>query len=194
MLDSAFGWVERIADWLGQWVPRWHLLDVSFEAIKVKQHKDPERRVTVCSPGAIHWHWPVTTLWFEHPVARQTVDLKSQTITLRDSKTVVVGGLIVCRVKDIKKLLCDTYDADEAIKDISLSAIHDVCCQHDWPGLLEGQRSGELDKKLKEEAARELNKYGVTVLKVSLTDLAPCRVIKLMQEPAVINIGKDTHE
>jgi hypothetical protein len=43
------------------------------------------------------------------------------------------------------------------------------------------QRRGTLDTKLKNTTQKALNDYGVNVIKVMLTDLAPARVLKLMQ-------------
>lgn len=178
MLDAALGWVGDLAQWVAQWVPRWVLLDVTEQGLKVVKGG---KRVEVCLPGKVHFYWPATTLWFAHPVVRQTVLLKPQTITLKDNVTVVLGGLIVVKIKDIRALLCDTFEPDEAIKDISISAVHDVCCQHTWEELVTGQRSGELDKALKLEARKELDKYGVSVLKMTLTELAKCRVYKVIR-------------
>ena len=47
--------------------------------------------------------------------------------------------------------------------------------------MTEQQRTGELDRKLKAEARKELERYGVRVLKMTLTDLAPVRVLKIVQ-------------
>jgi len=67
------------------------------------------------------------------------------------------------------------------VKDIALSAVHDVCCRMSWHDLKDEQRRGTLDTKLKNEAKKSLEDYGVRVLKTMLTDLAPCRVVKLIQ-------------
>jgi regulator of protease activity HflC (stomatin/prohibitin superfamily) len=178
-MNEALAWIGQIAEWFGKFIPRWELLDVTHQAVKIVRGG---KRIVVCKPGQVHYWWPVTTLWFAHPVARQTVNLPSQTITLSDGKSVAIGGLVVIEVKDIEQLLCKTFDPDDAIRDISLTSIHDTCCQLDWPALMEQQRTGELDRKLKSEAKKELDRYGVKVIKMSLTDLAPCRVLKLMQD------------
>ena len=181
-MDTAFAWIQQIADWCGMWVPRWLLLDVTEQAVKVIRGG---ARIVVCKPGKVHWYWPLCTRCFVHPVARQTINLKSQTITLKCGKTIVVGGLVVIEVSDIRELLCNTFSPDEAIKDISLSAVHDVCCQLNWDEIMAAQRDGNLDKQLKQEARRELDKYGVRVKKMTLTDLAPCRVLKVVQATTV---------
>lgn len=175
-MDSALAWIGTIADWVGQFIPRWRIVDTTEAAVKWVRGS----RVVVLGPG-IHWYFPATTRFVVHPVARQTNNLKSQTITLRDDKVIVVGGLCVFEIKDIEAVLAHTYLPDETIRDITLSAIHDVCCQLSWTEITEQQRSGELDRKLKVEARKDLDRYGVRVLKITLTDLAPVRVLKIVQ-------------
>jgi regulator of protease activity HflC (stomatin/prohibitin superfamily) len=116
-----------------------------------------------------------------YPIARQAVDLRTQTFVTSDDKSVAVGGLIVYEIKDIAAILAHTFDPEETIRDITASAIHDVCCQKSWEDLKQGQRSGSLDRELRREVAKGLDSYGVKVLKTTLTDLAPCRVLKLIQ-------------
>lgn len=179
-MQSAFEFVQQIAEWVGKFIPRWEQVAPWEAAVKIVKGT----RVIVC-PAGIHWWWPVTSRFVRHPIARQTNNLKTQTITLADGKVVAVGGLCVFEIKDIKAAIVDTYDPDDTIKDISLSAIHDTICLLTWDQLLEQQRSGELDRKLKVEAKRELDRYGVRVLKMTLTDLAPAKVLKIVQATTV---------
>lgn len=129
-----------------------------------------------------HWYWPFMTKFVEYPVARQAVDLRAQTIVTKDDKTIVVGGLIVFEITNIELAIAHTYDIEDTIKDISLSAIHDVVCQYNWDELKEAQRNGKLNKRLREEVRRGLQPYGVRLIKATLTDLAICRVLKIMTQ------------
>lgn len=175
-MESALAWVGQIAAWIGQWIPRWVILDPTMGAVKYVRGQ----RVIPLSAG-IHFYWPVTTTMETYPVARQADDLRSQTIVTTDDKTVVVGGMIVYRVPEPVKLLPTTFRPQQAIKDIALTCIHDVCCRMSWADLKKGQQKGTLDTKLRNEARYQLEEYGVEVIKVQLTDLAPARVYKVMQ-------------
>lgn len=174
-MESAVAWIGAIFNWLGAFIPRWVIIDSTHAAVKFVRGS----RVVACAAGII-WYWPVTTNLVLHPIARQTANLKSQTIMTSDERTVIVGGLIVFEISDIEKVLAHTFDPDETIKDICLSTIHDVCCQLTWTELHAEQRSGALDRKLRAEAKKDLDRYGVRVIKMTLTDLAPCRVLKLL--------------
>lgn len=175
-MDSALAWIGSIADWVGKFFPRWEILDTTAGAIKFVRGS----KVKVCGPG-IHWYWPATTRFVAYPTARQAEDLRSQTFVTKDDKVIVVGGMIVYEVVNLEPLLAHTYDAPQTIKDISLTVVHDVCCQLTWEELKEQQRNGKLDRALRAEAKKVLEPYGVKVLKMMLTDCAPARVLKLLQ-------------
>jgi regulator of protease activity HflC (stomatin/prohibitin superfamily) len=174
-MESALAWIGHIASWIGQWIPRWIIVTTTHGAVKfVRGHT-----VVTCAPG-VHWYWPVLTMFLVHPIARQTANLRSQTVMTSDERTIAVGGMIVYEIADIEKIIAHTFDPDETIKDIAVSSVHDVCCQLSWAEIREYQRNGQLDTKLKKEARRDLERYGVRVLKMTLTDLAQCRVLKVI--------------
>jgi regulator of protease activity HflC (stomatin/prohibitin superfamily) len=176
-VEAAFAWIGQLAEWFGQFVPRWTIVKTTEGAVKfVKGAK-----VVALAPG-IHWYWPTTTELERHPIVRQTVDLRAQSFVTTDDKVVVAGGLIVYEVTDVLTLVTTLYDTDETVRDIALSAIHDVCCRMSWEELKVEQRKGTLDTKMKNAAKSTLKDFGINVLKVALTDLAPCRVIKLVQD------------
>lgn len=178
---NALDWIGQIADWIGRFIPRWEIVDTTQGAVKFVKGA----RVVALGPG-IHWFWPITTTFVKHPTARQATDLRAQTLCTTDDRSIVVGGMVVYEITDIEAILARTYEPDDTIKDVALSAIHDVCCQKSWGELRAAQRAGELDKELRREVARELNRFGVKVLKTTLTDLALCRVLKL-----VTSVSKD---
>lgn len=178
-MESALGWIAQIVQWIGQFIPRWVIIHTTHGGVKfVYGH-----RVIPLAAG-FHFYWPLTTDIVVYPVARQAVDLRSQTLTTADGRTIVAGGLIVYEIDDIEKILAHTFDPDDTIKDIALSAVHDVCAGKTWEELQTEVRSGRLDTALRSEARKFLAPYGVKLLKMTLTDLAPCRVLKLVQSMA----------
>lgn len=172
---NALDWIGQIADWLGRFIPRWVIVETTHGAVKFVKGA----QVVALGPG-VHWFWPITTEFVAYPTARQATDLRAQTLCTTDDRSIVVGGMVVYEITDIEAIVARTYEPDDTIRDIALSAIHDVCCQKSWAELKDAQRKGDLDKELKREVAKELSRFGVKVLKTTLTDLAPCKVLKLM--------------
>lgn len=191
MIDSALGWIGAIADWVGKFFPRWKVVEPTQAVVKVigwswRKRNRTGTRVVGQTSGIAVW-WPVVTEVSIVPVARQANNLQVQTITTVDGKTFMVAGMIVYSIHDPVTLVSTVYDPDDTVMDIALSCVHDACIQHDAESLLAASHSGKLDREMRSEAVKQLKGYGVTVVKLALTDLAPCRVIRLASSEPVKN-------
>lgn len=175
-MESAFAWLGKLAEWLGQWIPRWSILDTTEGAIKYVGGK----RVKVCGPG-IHFWWPARTTFIPFPTARQTDRLESQTMETTDGKTFLVGAMITYSVPDLAALVTTTHSPTRAVTDMAMAAVHDILCDLSWEELQAAQRKGTLKTQLKNEAQNQLKDYGVKVIKLQLNTLARCRVLKVSQ-------------
>lgn len=190
-MDSAFAWIGWIFEWLGKFFPRWQVLDTTEGGVKFQGFMLPRRlrvrfggydgdmRVTLCEPG-LHWWWPATTRLEVYPTARQADNLPTQMMVTTDGKVVAVSGMLVYRVADLLKLFPTTYSAVRLVQDITLTAVHDVCCEMSWETLQSEQRSGKLNTKLKNAVKKQLEEYGIEVIKCMLTDLAPGRIYRMI--------------
>lgn len=178
-MDGALAWIGQIAEWIGRLIPRLVIIRTTHSAIKFVRGW----KVVKIGPG-LHFYWPMITDLVTYPTVRQAEELRGQTIVTTDDKTLLVAGLSIHEVEDLEKLIAHTYDPQQTIKDITLTAVHDVCCRLSWEEIKAEQRRGTLDTKLKNEAQKALGSYGVRVTKLMLTDLAPCRVLKLVQTTA----------
>lgn len=179
MLEGAFGWIGEFVKFIAQFVPRPVHIHAAEGAVKFVKG-----RPGVAIPPGMHMWWPLTTEIFTYPILRQAEELRAQTIITTDDRVIMVAGLIVYEVFDIERILAHTERPGQTVRDIALSAVHDTCCQMSYDDLKRGQRRGNLDQRLKTEAQAQLSDYGITVLKVALTDLAPTRVIRLVQTTA----------
>jgi regulator of protease activity HflC (stomatin/prohibitin superfamily) len=177
-MDKAFAWIGYIMEWFGRFIPRRDVVPSTHGYIKWVGGFTKEFR-TVTGLGGVVWYWPLTTEVLLFPVVRQTTPLPSQIVTTGDNKTVAVSGMLVYEVSDIEKLLGHTYDPDDTVKDIAQSALTDVLGHMSWPDIQKGQGK-TLDTKLRNAAKKDLEDYGVNVLKFSLTTLALCKVHRLI--------------
>lgn len=174
-MDGAFGWIGGMIEWFGKWIPRFQIVDTTHGAVKFVWGKN----VVPLGPGW-HWWWPISTQLTVYPTARQAVNLQAQTITTQDGKTILIGGVLVYEITDIEAAVAYTYEPEETAKTIVLAAIHDCVTQYTWAELLSEHRSGKLGREMRAEAKKTLDKYGVRVLALTLTDLAPVRIYKLV--------------
>jgi regulator of protease activity HflC (stomatin/prohibitin superfamily) len=175
-MDNALAWIGQIASWIGQWIPRWAILDTTEGAIKYVGGK----RVVKCGPG-IHFYWPARTTFVAYPTARQTDRLESQTMESKDGKTFIAAGTLTYKVDDLELLIPATHSPATTVIDIAMTAMHDVLCAYDWDELQAKQRRGTLKTELRNEAQKSMTELGVKVLMLKLNTLARCRVIKVSQ-------------
>lgn len=189
-MGGALEWLSEFVRWFAEFFPHWKVVISTQGAVKFKSFRltDPFAgglEVEVCGPGFVIY-WPVVTDITIYPTARQANDLRAQTLVTKDDRTITVSAMIVYEIHDLEAIVAHTYDPEQTIKDIAVTAVHEACCKRTWGELVEQQRRSTLDTALKNEAQKQLKDYGVLVLKVALTDLAPCRVFRLMQSQ-----GKD---
>lgn len=190
-MENAFAWLNRIAEWLTQFVPTWKIVDTREGALKwqtvrlrdlLRGRWDPMAKVVTLGPG-FHVYWPLFSTLEVYPVKRQSIPLTSQVITTTDEVSVVVSGMMVFDIIDLQKIYAETIDPDDAIKDIASSALHDVCCHKSWEELRKGQ-GRSLDTALRNEAKKDLEDYGVRVIKFTLTTCARTRVYRVVNSTA----------
>jgi regulator of protease activity HflC (stomatin/prohibitin superfamily) len=176
-MESALAWIGELVNWFGQFIPRFQIVPPTHAAIRYNSRT----RHTQSLADGWHWFWPVLHHFHFYPVKRQTIDLRPQKLTTKDNITVIAGSLITYEIVDIEAILAHTWDAEETTRDAALRAASRVVPALEWEELKEEQRKGTIDTKLKHQAQKALEPYGVKVLEMSLTDLAKTKVYALVQ-------------
>lgn len=173
MGEGLLSVLGEFVKWIGDFFPHLAIVRSTHGAIKFVRGNP---RVTL--GPALVVYWPLTTEFMEWPVCTQGVNLREQTLVTADNKTIVAGGMLQYEVADLERLFRSTYTPDHFIKDLALTALHSVLCEMEYAELQREQQRGTLLTKLKNEAQRMVQKYGVRVTLFSLTDLSPCRVMR----------------
>ncbi len=127
-------------------------------------------KVTKLSPG-LHIYWPLLAEVVQYPTARTTMNLPMQTLTTCGGPYVVSAALVY-RMTNPVLAYAENYDIDDTISDIALLCTAEVVSSESTDDL------ALLEKKLTALARRKLKPFGVHVERCSLTDIAPCRVIR----------------
>lgn len=172
---SGFEWISALVEWFGKFFPHQLILSPTEAAVKFKRGRTP-----VLLSSGIHWYLPLLSKVETVSIARQAENLRSQTLVTTDDQAVIVSGILVHEVVDPVTFTTTSFDGFTTLKELTLTAIHDVVSQLSWEELKVEQRSGKLDTKLRNATKRLIDEYGVKVLKVMLTDLAKTRVLKIV--------------
>ena len=109
-MDGALGWISAVAEWFGQFVPRWVVVPTTHGAVKFVRGS----RVVLLGPG-LHFYWPLVTIFVLHPVAEQTTDLAAQTITTGDGRPALVRAVIAYEIENLETLIARNFDPDDTI-------------------------------------------------------------------------------
>src|SRR5688572_8763360 len=103
-MNAAFEWVGWIAAWVAKLIPTWIIVPATHAGVKFVRGK----QIEPFGPGIV-WYWPAVTQAVVYPTARQTVDLRTQTLVTTDGKVVGVGGMVTYRVTDIEAIIGKTF-------------------------------------------------------------------------------------
>ena len=131
----------------------------------------------VLEPG-LHFKIPMFDEVIDQHVVVTTLSLDAQSLYTKDKQNIVVKGLIKYKISDVKTFLLEVYDAQDALSDMSQSIIKNVIMSM----TLEECTDTELDNTLTKKVRVESRKWGVEVQQVTLTDLAPIRSIRLIND------------
>lgn len=132
---------------------------------------------SVLKPG-IHLKLPFFDEVIDQHVVVTTLSLDAQSLYTKDKQNIVVKGLIKYKIADVKTFLLEVYDAQDALSDMSQSIIKNVIMSM----TLEECTDTELDNTLSKKVRVEARKWGVEVQQVTLTDLAPIRSFRLIND------------
>jgi regulator of protease activity HflC (stomatin/prohibitin superfamily) len=144
ILKEIWGWCEIIT-----------VLDPWEEGVQVRMGYF--RRVV---KGGLWFHLPFTIDEFHTMNVRPTaMELEEQGLTTGDNKDVVVKGVLMWSVFDIKRACLDVEDVRETLEQIAIGVIQDVVETQDWAYI----RTPECRRDIKKAIQQHARKWGVTV-------------------------------
>lgn len=166
-------WLTTLLDKLLQFIPRLIIVRATHGGVKwVRGHK-----VKPMKPG-MHAYWPLTTEVEVLVTARQTLNVKPQVLTTADGQSVAVSAVAIYRVSNIGKAIGKrNWDIDEVVQDVTQTAIVKVVSTSTMADLGDVLA---INEKLSTACGESLKPFGVQIYSVGLTDLARCRVFRLI--------------
>ncbi len=164
--------IEIITNWWLQLTPVIIIRDYE-EAVLLRFGKFK----SVLKPG-MHIKIPLFDEVIDQHVVVTTLSLDAQSLYTLDKQNIVVKGLIKYKIADVKTFLLEVYDAQDALSDMSQSIIKNIIMSM----TLEECTDQELDNTLTKKVRVEARKWGVEVQQVTLTDLAPIRSFRLIND------------
>jgi len=131
----------------------------------------------VLHPG-IHFKIPFFDEILRQHVVVTTISLPAQSLYTIDKQNFVVKGVIKYKISDVKTFLLEVYDAKDALSDMTMSIIKNIVISIPAEKCIDP----ELDSLLTKKARVEAKKWGVDIQQVTLTDVAPIRSYRLIND------------
>ena len=167
--------IDLILNWIEQLLPFFIVRD--YEESVVLRFGKYHRYVK----KGIHWRIPFVDEPMTQHVVVTTLSLSPQSLYTLDKQNIVVKGVIKYRIADVQTFLLEVYDAQDAISDMTQSIIKSIIMSKTLDECIDP----EIDNTLTKKARVEARKWGVEIQQVTLTDLAPIRSFRLINDTIV---------
>lgn len=164
--------IELLSEWWLQITPFVIIRDYE-EAVLLRFGKFK----SVLKPG-MHFKLPFFDEVIDQHVVVTTLSLDAQSLYTKDKQNIVVKGVIKYKISDVKIFLLEVFDAQDALSDMSQSIIKNVIMSMTMDECTDSELDNTLTKKVRVEA----RKWGVEIQQVTLTDLAPIRSFRLIND------------
>ena len=102
-----------------------------------------------------------------------------------DEKSIVLKSIIRYHVHDVKKFLLSVMHASDVLVDTTQGIIRDTVEATNWEDLY------EVNEPLKQEVMKVVEAWGITIEKVTLTDLGIVRTYRIMGDAKSISQTND---
>ena len=151
----------------------WVVLDSYEEGVVLRLGKYHR----TLGPG-LHWVFPFTESVLSDNIVPTTCHVGPISMTTKDSKAVVLGGVLTWSIFDIKKFLLEVESAEDVIEDASYGILGDMIREKDWRQLVDPRSRFRffVEKRL----IRVMAKYGVLVEHFQFSDLTRSRTVRIM--------------
>ena len=167
--------IDLISQWISDIIPI-----VIIPSYEEGVHLSLGKFKKVLHPG-IHFKIPFLDEILRHHVVVTTISLPAQSLYTSDKQNFVVKGVIKYKIADVKTFLLEVYDAQDALSDMTLGIIKNVIISLPAEKCIDP----ELDNLLTKKARVEAKKWGVDIQQVTLTDVAPIRSYRLMNDTVI---------
>ncbi|NBW33817.1 MAG: SPFH domain-containing protein [Cytophagia bacterium] len=167
---------DKLIELLAQW---WNFL---MPAVIIPDYEEAVllragRFKKVLKPG-FHVKLPIVDEVVQQHVVVTTLSLSAQSLYTKDKQNVVVKGVVKYRISDVKVFLLEVFDAQDALADMTQSIIKNIIISLPLEACIDPEIDNTLTKKVRVEA----KKWGVDIQQVTLTDIAPIRSFRLIND------------
>ncbi len=112
---------------------------------------------------------------FTMNVKPSAMELDEQALTTSDDKDIVVKGVLMWSIFDIRKAICDVEDVEETLGDIALGIVQDMVETREWAYI----KTAECRREIKKAIQVQARKWGITVSTFKFQSIVRARTFKV---------------
>lgn len=131
----------------------------------------------VLLPGR-HYKIPLIDEVIEQHVVTTTMSLPAQSLYTTDKQNIVVKSMVKYRISDVKTYILEVFDATDVISDVTQAIIKKLVIARNLEECISYDLDTEITRKVREKAKL----LGVEIQQVTLTDIAPIRTYRLIND------------
>ena len=163
---------ERLADFLvvsWEYITPFYIIN-TFEAGVVLRLGKYHRTVG----QGLKWKWPLIESVLSTNTAITTMELRAQTLTTLDGKSIVISSIVKYKITDVKPFMLDIWDSIDVISDTTLGAIKEVVTATNYKDLT------GVEKKVIRKVKKQVADFGVEIINIVFADQGAIRSIRLI--------------
>ncbi len=115
---------------------------------------------------------------FTMNVKPSAMELDEQALTTADCKDIVVKGVLMWSIFDIKKAICDVEDVEETLGDIALGIVQDRVEGTEWSHI----KTLAFRTEIKQAIQVQARKWGISVSTFKFQSIVRARTFKVFGE------------
>lgn len=165
---------ERLADFLvvsWEYITPFYIINIYESGVVLRLGKY-HRTVG----AGLRWKWPLIESVLSTNIAVTTMELRAQTLTTKDNKSIVISSVVKYKITDVKPYLLEIWDSVDVISDTTMGAIKKVVTTTDYADLTGAE------KKVLRRVKGQVSEFGVEVLNVVFADQGAIRSIRLITD------------
>jgi regulator of protease activity HflC (stomatin/prohibitin superfamily) len=109
-------------------------------------------------------------------VVPRTLNLAAQSLTTKEGRMVLLGGVVTAAIRDIQKATLEVEGVDHALQDSCYGAIGALVAAASWEEIQHEDFSEALTKACRKQAWR----FGIEIQRVQLSDLTLSKTLRIV--------------
>lgn len=164
-------WLANFIDKLFCFIPRIRLIRPDECGIRITcGHK---YRLT---PPGWYFVWPILQEIDVINVMPQIIDLREQSLTTADGKSIAISGAVEYSMRDVVKAVFNVQDYDRSLPTLCLGKIAEYVESHDFKDC----KSTVIKEALRKEIREHVNAWGIAIKHIFITDNVVAKTYRIM--------------